>query len=121
MAPGFSLLEVLVALSIFAVVLLGLSAAEIHCLQGTQAAALFMKAVARLQTLTERIDEVENKTPLSAWQAENVLLLPQGHALLTRQGETATLELMWNDAASTCAMTQIGMRGCINATMILPD
>lgn len=99
---GFSLLEVLVALVVLSIGLLGFAQAEIIALHHIQTA--YWQSIAQLQmnALTERLRACHVLTDAScmsreitAWKTENGALLPAAHSEVTVSGSQYVLTLHW--------------------------
>lgn len=75
---GFSLLEILIALAILSVCLLGIVGLENAAFKRTYAAYLRSIAVIQINNMVERV-RAGAAPECSNWNAENKLLLPHGN------------------------------------------
>ncbi len=102
-SAGFTLLEILIAVALLSVGLLGFVKAEIIALHYNQDA--YFQSVAQWQqnTLSERlrlcdfVADVHHCTSsqVGSWQVENALLLPQSKSELQAQGLDHQITIQW--------------------------
>lgn len=103
LARGFTLIEVLVALSITAIGLLGLAALQLQGLRGTHEASLRTQAVTLASEVSEalhgyRAHDAAAALPdadLDAWQARVAQILPLGEGRIAADATATTITVLW--------------------------
>jgi len=111
---GFSMIEVLVALLILAVGLLGVAGVQVVSMQNTVSANLQTQATIFAQEMAERIrangSSVLSSAELDEWENRfNQAVGGQGEAAVTRTGNVIEMELKWIDRDAS--VTQSGGAG----------
>lgn len=103
---GFSLLEVLVALVIFSISLLGFATAILEAFKANQMARFNTLAGLQLDNINERMAAcaLKKKSNVScasqqieAWKQENIQLLPDAHSQAIIQGDGYRFTIQWRD------------------------
>ncbi|MCD6055246.1 MAG: hypothetical protein K0R12_208 [Gammaproteobacteria bacterium] len=100
MRNAFTLIEVLIALLLLSIGLLGLLSASSAALRTTQNAFYTAIAAQQLQNLQSelRISHPAFYAPLiSQWNKENSAFLPLGKGTLKRNSDSMHLELQWEN------------------------
>tara|TARA_R110001592_G_scaffold177076_2_gene417241 strand:- start:43972 stop:44400 length:429 start_codon:yes stop_codon:yes gene_type:complete len=95
---GFSLIELLISLLIFAVGFLGLASLQHVSIKMTHDTALQNAAIALSSSLVERVRAEGDASNLSDWQARVKKELPQGQASLLDQGDYYQLTMQWQES-----------------------
>lgn len=95
---GFSLLELLISLTLFALALIGLHASQIVSLRQIQNAYYLNIANQQLINLDQQLRQSEVHDcfyGFSAWNQQNHLLLPQGKGTVIASYPYCHVELVW--------------------------
>lgn len=113
---GFTLLEVLVSLSLITLLLLGLDAAQAEVLKQARVGENTDKAHAMASAYTayqfaHRPDTIESLPDV--WQAAVAASLPQGNATLGRDELSPLVVAFGGIVASQCSPASPGISGCI--------
>ncbi len=75
---GFSLIEVLIALSILSIGLLGIAVLQTVALKRNYAAFMHSVAVTQIASMFNRLQVDSSKQGIALWNQDNAQLLPQG-------------------------------------------
>lgn len=102
-ARGFTLIEVLIAVSITAIGLLGLAALQLQGLRGTHEAMLRTQAVALASEVSETLHSyrdldaaaVLSDAEISAWQARVAQTLPLGEGRVATDPDATAIAVLW--------------------------
>ena len=99
---GFSLIEVLVALCLMAIMLLGLEKFQLASMQSCQQGLLQTQAIEQLQTMANLIQLTNGKfsTFVTGWNKDNKILLPDGAGEIKQFGNKFTAYLYWRAGKS---------------------
>ena len=132
---GFNLIEVMVALVIFSIGLLGLAGLQVSGIRSNLNAFNYSLAVQQIYDMADRIrnnsgidyaavapaagdcvNSACNPGPMAAvdlneWNTANGNLLPAGQGTITRNANTYTINVMWNEAG-----VPGGVGNCIPST-----
>ena len=95
---GFSLLELLISLLIFAIGFLGLASLQHVSIKMTHDTVLQNSAMALSGALIEQLRLKGESISLSAWQERVKKELPQGSATLVDQGDRYRLKMQWQES-----------------------
>lgn len=124
---GFSLIEVMVALVVLSISLLGVAALQIKSLQSTHAAYQRTVASVIAQDASERLwmalakGAINTSTIqtawLDTWQASNVTL-PGLQGSIVRNGNVYTVTVTWNESRFSGEGTGVSF---VYITRMLPD
>ena len=128
---GFTLLEILVALLVLSVALLGLAGLQTQGLRGNQSAFLRSKAVQNSEDILDRMRANRAAalsgnydialatapagpaysgmvlTDLSEWKAVLAAALPAGDGTVEVNGNVATIEVQWTEASGLQTVTVV--------------
>ena len=86
---GFGLIELLTAITIFAIATLGLARLQLHSLRQSRDALQLSLATTCLSSLNERIHAQSSALSLNKWQAINKQILPSSR--FTQQSDVTSL------------------------------
>jgi len=96
---GFSLLEILIALLILCVGLLGFIKAEVLALQHSETAYFQSIAATQLNSMAERIYSCKDSSCLATatdtWKAENKKLFPRAQSEVIKNNDNYSLSIHW--------------------------
>lgn len=95
---GFSLLELLISLLIFAIGFLGVASLQHVSLKITHDSVLQNTAITLTNTLIEKLRVTNGLANLAKWQERVKNELPQGKANLVMQGDHYQLTLQWQES-----------------------
>lgn len=112
---GFSLLEVLISISLISILLLGMDALEIHALKTTRAAYYFDIAALQLIQFSERVESTDGRDlmrQLENWNEQNKKILPNGHGEIEGSFPNYKITIFWGDE-NNCDKNKIGTSGCV--------
>lgn len=112
---GFTLLEVVVSLSLITILLLGLDAAEADVLKQTRVSANTDKAHSLISAFTayqfaHRVDGIESLP--QRWEGLVESSLPQGNAVLGANALSPLVVAYGGASASQCGRATFGTSGC---------
>lgn len=125
---GLSLVEILVSLLLLSLLLLGTEAVQYIALRDTKTAYYVSVAHTQLNNMAERLRINLKQDPndrninqineqISSWNAQNLLVLPQGKGTITQDGSLYVLSLFWGNQrdknSEECYQNQIGPSGCL--------
>lgn len=102
-ARGFTLIEVLIAVSITAIGLLGLAALQLQGLRGTHEASLRTRAVALASEVSEALHAYRGldaaavlpDADITAWQARVAQTLPLGEGRIATDPGATVIAVLW--------------------------
>lgn len=94
---GFSLIEVLIAMCLIAIMLLGLEELQLASTHSKLQAFNMDKATTQLQTMADLIQLSKGKYTdfLSVWNQDNKKLLPKGYGETKRHGNAFNIYIFW--------------------------
>lgn len=95
---GFSLLELLIGLLIFAIGFLGVASLQQVSIKLTHDSVLQNAAITLSNSLIERLRATSGAADLSDWQEQVKKELPQGKATLIDQGDRYQLKIQWQES-----------------------
>ncbi|MFT6030108.1 MAG: prepilin-type N-terminal cleavage/methylation domain-containing protein [Oleiphilaceae bacterium] len=95
---GFSFLELLISLVIFAIGFLGLASLQHVSIKMTHDTVLQNSAMALSSALIEQLRLKGESISISAWQERVKKELPQGSATLVDQGDRYRLTMQWQES-----------------------
>tara|TARA_R110002072_G_scaffold101568_1_gene223652 strand:+ start:12018 stop:12446 length:429 start_codon:yes stop_codon:yes gene_type:complete len=95
---GFSFLELLISLLIFAIGFLGLAALQNLSFKMTHDSVLQASAVSLSSSLVDQLRVKGNTFDLSQWKTLISKELPNGNLALTKQGSQYQLKLQWQES-----------------------
>lgn len=95
---GFSLLELLISLLIFAIGFLGVASLQHVSIKMTHDSVLQNTAIALSNTLIEKLRASGGAANLNGWQERVKKELPQGRAILTDLGSRYQLKMHWQES-----------------------
>jgi prepilin-type N-terminal cleavage/methylation domain-containing protein len=113
---GFSLIEVLIALVLLSIVLIGLDASELSSLRESKYSYYYSVAVNQLQSIQQQILVYKDSTQdISAnWNNQNKLVLLYGRGVISGSYPDYKISIFWGDTTlQSCEKIQIGQSGCI--------
>ena len=107
-ADGFSLIEVLLALFILSVGLLGIAQMQLSSLHHTEEAYRQSIATIQLSSLSERLQanpsDTARQNELTQWNTQNARLLPKGKGKYQCNAEHCTAQIQWLNGQSASMM-----------------
>lgn len=116
---GYSLIEILVSLSILSFMLLSYDAMQFRALY--EASVAHREAIA-LNQLTTMEQIIQSAAPnrysreFTLWNKDNQAQLPHGEGRVLSYASKHVIELWWGDhPEKACRENQIGMSGCLRA------
>jgi len=95
---GFSLLELLIGLLIFAIGFLGVASLQHVSIKLTHDSALQNTVFMLSNTLIEELRATRGSANLAEWQERVKKELPQGNASLTDHGNEYSLKIQWQES-----------------------
>lgn len=104
---GFSLLELLISLLIFAIGFLGVASLQHVSIKMTHDSVLQNTAIALSNTLIEKLRASGGSANLNGWQERVKKELPQGSATLTDQGSRYQLKMHWQESEHSEALSNL--------------
>jgi len=120
---GMALLEAMIAVAVLSFGLLGVAGLQLAGIKSNQVA--YQRSVATMQAndMADRLRArmvstaytpltVVDSTELSAWQANNALLLPGGGGSVTKIGNYFTIHVTWTEKCLT------GESGCSSGSLL---
>lgn len=120
---GFTLIEVLVSLLLFAIILLGFDVMEVHSFREARAAYFLSTATYQLSAFSERLKVLAVNQGLDqaveVWNKQNKELLPQGYGEVHGQYPNYTLTIYWGKKQNECKKLKIGQEGCLSLRVSL--
>jgi prepilin-type N-terminal cleavage/methylation domain-containing protein len=118
-SQGFTLLELLISLTILSIALLGLDAAQLTSLHKLKSAYYFSVAAQqldRMHAILSVIPDNDLTTALTTWNNQNQSVLPQGRGVLENRYPTPVISIFWgNTSANECVKPTIGQSGCLKS------
>ena len=122
-ASGYSLMEVLLSLTLLSFALLGMDAMEADALQASHASYLFSMAEMQMLAITERLRVLGPKTGITAlqaqWHQENAVLLPRSREQILGVFPHYVITLFWGMPQRTCDTLKRGHSGCLKESITL--
>lgn len=98
---GFTLIEILVSLTLFAFILLGFDAMQLSAWRMNQSAYFLSTATHQMQGMGQRLQALGENNGLDRqitdWNAENQLVLPQGYGIVSGNYPNYQIELRWQE------------------------
>ena len=95
---GFSMLELLISLLIFAIGFLGIAALQNLSFKMTHDSVLQASAVSLSSSLVDQFRVKGNSFELASWKTLISSELPKGSLTLTNQGSTYQLKIYWQES-----------------------
>lgn len=119
---GMAFLEAMIAVAVLSFGLLGLAGLQLAGIKSNQVASQRSVATMQAYNMADRMRAgmvttaytplaSVNSTDLSAWQAENALLLPAGSGSVTAVGNRFKISVTWMEKCQT------GETGCSSGTL----
>ena len=112
---GFSLLEILVALFIFSILLLGVDASLMQTARMTNGALYFYIAAEQANNVAEylhvRGELDEQYLRRLKYQVANSL--PKGQVRMNKADDNYTLTIFWGGMDGNCTANKSGLHGCL--------
>jgi len=95
---GFSLIEVLIALCLTAIILTEITETQLHSMQINQQAFYVGQATEQLEAMADiiQITQGDYAAFLSLWNQNNKILLPHGRGEVKNYGEQYKIYLFWH-------------------------
>lgn len=118
--PGFTLLEIVIALVLISLILLGLNTMNIYALRENQKASDESIADRQIQSLYERLLAVKNTEAIhdqiQIWNQQNQTLLPHGKGFVSGTYPHYKADLFWGGlkAIPPCSETKLGKKTCLH-------
>tara|TARA_R110001592_G_scaffold66678_1_gene204833 strand:+ start:9395 stop:9823 length:429 start_codon:yes stop_codon:yes gene_type:complete len=104
---GFSLLELVISLFIFAVGFLGLASLQHVSMKMTHDSVLQNSAMTLSNSLLEQLRVTKGAVNLAEWQERVKKELPQGRASLIDQGGQYQLNIQWQESQHSAALSNL--------------
>jgi prepilin-type N-terminal cleavage/methylation domain-containing protein len=110
---GFSFIEILIALLLLSIVLLGLDGMEIHALQEDRNAWFYRVAINQMEVIHEHLialggaEGVEQITDI--WNQENRQVLPKGNGVVTGLYPLYSIKLSWDSGKKNSIQESISL------------
>ncbi len=95
---GFTLIEVLVSLTILGIMLFSLASVEMIAVRNSRDAFFLSVAVQQLEAMAEQIRAQQGSVNVGQWNLDNQKLLPRGKGTITGNYPFYTLKMTWNDS-----------------------
>ena len=104
---GFSFLELLISLLIFAIGFLGVASLQHASIKMTHDSVLQNTAITLSNTLIEKIRATGSSVNLNRWQERVKKELPQGSSVLSDQGDHFQLKIQWHESEHSEALSDL--------------
>jgi len=120
---GFTLIEVLISLTLLSFILLGFEQVELYSLHETYAAYYVHLAAAQLNSMSAFLHTINNtisiEQPMAIWNAQNKELLPNGEGSVRGVYPRYTMTIYWGHLSHACQTIQLGTAGCIQKNILI--
>lgn len=116
---GFTLLEVLIALSLFSLTIYAVYSSTFTTTQSTRTTRLYQRAVNLAENMQQYLLSHHNNPSdyQIKWQAQIAASLPAGSGFLTITPSNSTIKITWGGMTTEqCQEPQTGIKGCIITT-----
>ncbi|MGD9153050.1 MAG: prepilin-type N-terminal cleavage/methylation domain-containing protein [Gammaproteobacteria bacterium] len=119
---GFSLIEVLIALCLVAIILLEIAKVHLRSVRINQQAMFINQASEQLRAMANTIRAANGDyvSFLTKWNQDNKEFLPNGYGEVKRNGEQYNIYLFWRSGKNSfwrCDITQKDKQSCVELTL----
>lgn len=116
---GFTLFEIVIALVLISLILLGLNTMNIYTLRENQKASDESTADRQMQSLYECLIAVKKESihdQIQTWNQQNQTLLPHGKGFVSGTYPYYKADLFWGrlKASPPCSETKLGRKTCLH-------
>jgi type II secretory pathway component PulJ len=120
---GISFIEILVSLSLLAIMLLSLDAMQLYSLRETKSAYYVGIAEQQINNMAERLSVLKNhisQNEIKKWNDQNKKSLPDGQGDIISNGPHLVITVSWGQLiTSRCEKTKMGLSGCLKKQIII--